>query len=150
MWSIIRKVEDVVEMVLLLIVGYTFQGAILEMLIFTVKKQCWLFSNKIIFYYCFLHSFGWNFFSLFWLLIYDLFWQETQKNAIMDSLMAAQRYCMQTTCRRKILLEYFGEIYPSNNCGKDLYCLFLLYFIHDRCCIFFISNQLCIGQAIVL
>ncbi|KAI3787971.1 hypothetical protein L2E82_00509 [Cichorium intybus] len=43
---------------------------------------------------------------------------ENQKKAIIDSLMAAQRYCMQTTCRRKILLEYFGEIYPSNNCGN--------------------------------
>ncbi|XP_076957204.1 uncharacterized protein LOC143632618 [Bidens hawaiensis] len=41
-----------------------------------------------------------------------------QKKAIMDSFMAAQRYCMQTTCRRKILLEYFGETYASNNCGN--------------------------------
>ncbi|CAH1417998.1 unnamed protein product [Lactuca virosa] len=43
---------------------------------------------------------------------------ENQKKAIMDSFMAAQRYCMQTTCRRKILLEYFGEICPSINCGN--------------------------------
>ncbi|MFS7903155.1 putative DNA helicase [Helianthus anomalus] len=42
----------------------------------------------------------------------------TQKKAIMDSFMAAQRYCMQTTCRRKILLEYFGETYASSNCGN--------------------------------
>nr|GEU50162.1 DNA helicase, ATP-dependent, RecQ type [Tanacetum cinerariifolium] len=42
----------------------------------------------------------------------------TQKKAIMESFMAAQRYCMQTTCRRKILLEYFGETFPSNKCGN--------------------------------
>ncbi|KAK9057500.1 hypothetical protein SSX86_022336 [Deinandra increscens subsp. villosa] len=41
-----------------------------------------------------------------------------QKKAIRDSFMAAQRYCMQTTCRRKLLLEYFGEIYTSSKCGK--------------------------------
>ncbi|KAI3829909.1 hypothetical protein L1987_04040 [Smallanthus sonchifolius] len=41
-----------------------------------------------------------------------------QKNAIRDSFMAAQRYCMQTTCRRKNLLEYFGETYASSKCGN--------------------------------
>lgn len=41
-----------------------------------------------------------------------------QKKAIMDSFMAAQRYCMQTTCRRKLLLEYFGETFASNKCGN--------------------------------
>ncbi|KAK1428580.1 hypothetical protein QVD17_17418 [Tagetes erecta] len=41
-----------------------------------------------------------------------------QKQAIRDSFMAAQRYCMQTTCRRKFLLEYFGETYASSNCGN--------------------------------
>ncbi|XP_071718043.1 uncharacterized protein [Rutidosis leptorrhynchoides] len=42
----------------------------------------------------------------------------TQKKSIMDSFMAAQRYCMQTTCRRKVLLEYFGETFSLNNCGN--------------------------------
>ena len=32
-----------------------------------------------------------------------------QRRAIMDSLVAAQNYCLRTTCRRKLLLEYFGE-----------------------------------------
>nr|XP_043610948.1 ATP-dependent DNA helicase RecQ-like [Erigeron canadensis] len=41
-----------------------------------------------------------------------------QKKAIMDSFMAAQQYCMQATCRRKVLLEYFGETFSSNNCGN--------------------------------
>ncbi|KAL2470842.1 ATP-dependent DNA helicase Q-like 4A [Abeliophyllum distichum] len=40
-----------------------------------------------------------------------------QRKAIMESFMAAQRYCMLTTCRRKYLLEYFGEKYGSVNCG---------------------------------
>ncbi|GJN10657.1 hypothetical protein PR202_ga28770 [Eleusine coracana subsp. coracana] len=33
----------------------------------------------------------------------------TQKKAIMDSFMAAQKYCLLATCRRKLLLQYFGE-----------------------------------------
>ncbi|CAA0806578.1 Mediator of RNA polymerase II transcription subunit 34, partial [Striga hermonthica] len=40
-----------------------------------------------------------------------------QRKAIMESFMAAQRYCMLTTCRRKFLLEYFGENYSSDSCG---------------------------------
>ncbi|KAI3450175.1 hypothetical protein Pfo_006840 [Paulownia fortunei] len=40
-----------------------------------------------------------------------------QRKAIMESFMAAQRYCMLTTCRRKFLLEYFGEKYSSASCG---------------------------------
>ncbi|KAH6765361.1 hypothetical protein C2S52_000187 [Perilla frutescens var. hirtella] len=40
-----------------------------------------------------------------------------QRKAVMDSLAAAQRYCMLTTCRRKYLLEYFGEKYSSSSCG---------------------------------
>ncbi|KAL6516416.1 hypothetical protein OROGR_019721 [Orobanche gracilis] len=40
-----------------------------------------------------------------------------QRKAIMESFMAAQRYCMLTTCRRKFLLEYFGEKYSSTSCG---------------------------------
>lgn len=33
----------------------------------------------------------------------------TQRKAIMDSFMAAQKYCLLGTCRRKALLQYFGE-----------------------------------------
>lgn len=41
-----------------------------------------------------------------------------QRKAIMESLMAAQRYCMLVTCRRKFLLEYFGEKVTFTNCGN--------------------------------
>ncbi|KAA8550481.1 hypothetical protein F0562_002165 [Nyssa sinensis] len=41
-----------------------------------------------------------------------------QRTAIMESLMAAQRYSMLTTCRRKFLLDYFGEKYTSDKCGN--------------------------------
>ncbi|PSS09571.1 Werner syndrome ATP-dependent helicase [Actinidia chinensis var. chinensis] len=41
---------------------------------------------------------------------------DNQRRAIMESLMAAQRYCMLTTCRRKFLLDYFGEKYTSDKC----------------------------------
>ncbi|XP_059626343.1 uncharacterized protein LOC132269235 [Cornus florida] len=41
-----------------------------------------------------------------------------QRKSIMESFMAAQRYCMLTSCRRKFLLEYFGEKYVSDKCGK--------------------------------
>ncbi|GER31514.1 ATP-dependent DNA helicase recQ [Striga asiatica] len=40
-----------------------------------------------------------------------------QRKAIMESYVSAQRYCMLTTCRRKFLLEYFGEKYSSDSCG---------------------------------
>ncbi|XP_052181921.1 uncharacterized protein LOC127794709 isoform X2 [Diospyros lotus] len=42
---------------------------------------------------------------------------ENQRTAIMESFMAARSYCMLTTCRRKYLLDYFGEKYASDNCG---------------------------------
>ncbi|KAJ8649290.1 hypothetical protein MRB53_002313 [Persea americana] len=41
-----------------------------------------------------------------------------QRKAIMESLMSAQRYCMLATCRRKCLLEYFGEKITFTNCGS--------------------------------
>ncbi|PIA41022.1 hypothetical protein AQUCO_02300062v1 [Aquilegia coerulea] len=44
--------------------------------------------------------------------------QGIQREAIMGSLMAAQKYCLSTTCRRKQLLEYFGESVASNHCGN--------------------------------
>lgn len=42
---------------------------------------------------------------------------ENQRKAIVESLMVAQRYCLLTTCRRKFLLEHFGEEYPEDSCG---------------------------------
>lgn len=50
-------------------------------------------------------------------LMHMLFIQADQRKAIMDSFAAAQRYCMATTCRRKYLLEYFGEKCSSSRCG---------------------------------
>ncbi|KAG4387360.1 hypothetical protein AAZX31_11G210000 [Glycine max] len=43
---------------------------------------------------------------------------EKQRKAIMESLLAAERYCVLTTCRRKFLLEYFGEKFPADRCGN--------------------------------
>ncbi|XP_073274069.1 uncharacterized protein [Primulina huaijiensis] len=40
-----------------------------------------------------------------------------QRRAILESYMAAQRYCLLTTCRRKFLLEYFGEKNSPVDCG---------------------------------
>ncbi|XP_051141552.1 uncharacterized protein LOC127258666 isoform X2 [Andrographis paniculata] len=42
---------------------------------------------------------------------------DEQRKAIMESFISVQRYCMLTTCRRKFLLEYFGEKCPSDKCG---------------------------------
>lgn len=48
---------------------------------------------------------------------------ENQRKAVVDSLMAAQRYCLLTTCRRKFLLEHFGEKFPADTCGNCDNCL---------------------------
>ncbi|KAJ0979160.1 hypothetical protein J5N97_014634 [Dioscorea zingiberensis] len=42
---------------------------------------------------------------------------ENQRKAIMESLMAAEKYCYLSTCRRKFLLEYFGEE-TAEDCGN--------------------------------
>lgn len=42
---------------------------------------------------------------------------ETQRKAIMDSFMAAQKYCLLATCRRRFLLQYFGEEW-NIDCGN--------------------------------
>ncbi|CAN0876826.1 ATP-dependent DNA helicase RecQ [Linum grandiflorum] len=49
--------------------------------------------------------------------------QENQRRAIMESLMAAQRYCSITACRRQYLLDHFGEASPTSNCGNCDNCL---------------------------
>ncbi|KAK7290316.1 hypothetical protein RIF29_04638 [Crotalaria pallida] len=43
---------------------------------------------------------------------------ESQKKAVMEALQAAERYCVQANCRRKFLLEYFGEKFPADRCGN--------------------------------
>ncbi|PKU63569.1 Mediator of RNA polymerase II transcription subunit 34 [Dendrobium catenatum] len=41
---------------------------------------------------------------------------EKQRKAIMESLMAAEKYCLLVSCRRRFLLQYFGEKRESD-CG---------------------------------
>lgn len=48
---------------------------------------------------------------------------ESQRRAVVESLMAAQQYCLSTTCRRKFLLGHFGEILPSDKCGNCDNCI---------------------------
>ncbi|KAK7387319.1 hypothetical protein VNO78_28037 [Psophocarpus tetragonolobus] len=43
---------------------------------------------------------------------------EKQRKAVMESLLAAEHYCVLTTCRRKFLLEYFGEKFSADRCGN--------------------------------
>ncbi|CAL9178683.1 unnamed protein product [Musa hybrid cultivar] len=42
---------------------------------------------------------------------------ESQRKAIMESLKAAEKYCFLATCRRKFLLQYFGET-NNDDCGN--------------------------------
>lgn len=46
-----------------------------------------------------------------------------RRQAIMESLMAAQQFCLTTTCRRKFLLEHFGERFQSDKCGNCDNCI---------------------------
>ncbi|KAH9620539.1 hypothetical protein KSS87_012645 [Heliosperma pusillum] len=43
---------------------------------------------------------------------------ENQRKAVVESLKAAQQYCFLTTCRRKFVLEHFGEKVPTETCGN--------------------------------
>ncbi|XP_074319274.1 uncharacterized protein LOC141656323 [Silene latifolia] len=43
---------------------------------------------------------------------------ENQRKAVVESLKAAQQYCLLTNCRRKFLLEHFGEKVPAEACGN--------------------------------
>lgn len=51
--------------------------------------------------------------------------QENQRKAIMESFRAAEKYCYLSTCRRKFLLEYFGEA-AAKDCGT----LYQSFFFH--------------------
>ena len=44
-------------------------------------------------------------------------------NAAGTQLNAMYRYCTGVTCRRKTILEYFGQSYPDGNCGACDVCL---------------------------
>ncbi|KAF3454768.1 hypothetical protein FNV43_RR05216 [Rhamnella rubrinervis] len=46
-----------------------------------------------------------------------------QRKAVVESLMAAQRYCLLTTCRRKFLLNHFGENLSATKCGNCDNCI---------------------------
>ncbi|KAF2282779.1 hypothetical protein GH714_043281 [Hevea brasiliensis] len=49
---------------------------------------------------------------------------ENQRKAVVESLMIAQKYCILATCRRKFLLDYFGEHVSADNCGNCDNCRF--------------------------
>ncbi|KAG0477517.1 hypothetical protein HPP92_014358 [Vanilla planifolia] len=42
---------------------------------------------------------------------------ENQRKAITESLMAAEKYCLLASCRRRFLLKYFGEQWTAD-CGN--------------------------------
>ncbi|KAG6506532.1 hypothetical protein ZIOFF_031856 [Zingiber officinale] len=44
--------------------------------------------------------------------------QSERRNAIKMSLAAAEKYCLLATCRRKYLLQYFGEE-NTDDCGEE-------------------------------
>ncbi|GAV80936.1 DEAD domain-containing protein/Helicase_C domain-containing protein/HRDC domain-containing protein/RQC domain-containing protein [Cephalotus follicularis] len=48
---------------------------------------------------------------------------ENHRRAIVESLMLAQQYCVLTTCRRKFLLEHFGETFSADKCGNCDNCM---------------------------
>ncbi|KAJ4829824.1 hypothetical protein Tsubulata_025335 [Turnera subulata] len=48
---------------------------------------------------------------------------ETQRRAVVESLMAAERYCLSSSCRRKFLLDHFGENFSAENCGNCDNCM---------------------------
>ncbi|XP_058787865.1 uncharacterized protein LOC131662172 [Vicia villosa] len=50
---------------------------------------------------------------------------ENQKKAVMESLLNAQHYCLSATCRRKFLLEHFGEKFAADRCGNCDNCTVL-------------------------
>lgn len=58
----------------------------------------------------------------------DAVHQANQRKAVMESLMAAKRYCVLTTCRRKFLLQHFGENFSADKCGLVL--LEFIEFVH--------------------
>lgn len=43
----------------------------------------------------------------------------------MESLRAAEKYCFLATCRRKFLLQYFGET-NNDDCGMYLSAPFFI------------------------
>ena len=48
---------------------------------------------------------------------------ETEKQIAYKKLRCMVAFCESGTCRRKILLEYFGEMYDETNCGNCDNCL---------------------------
>ncbi|MBF0477963.1 MAG: DNA helicase RecQ [Candidatus Omnitrophica bacterium] len=53
----------------------------------------------------------------------DMMDDEAQKKGAADKLRKIADYCEGTICRRKYVLEYFGEKYPQDNCGNCDVCL---------------------------
>ena len=47
----------------------------------------------------------------------NLFPQKSRKKAVLDAYQSAEKYCKTSGCRRKFVLEYFGEMTSYDNCG---------------------------------
>jgi RecQ family ATP-dependent DNA helicase len=53
----------------------------------------------------------------------DQIQEETTKNNAINKLNKIMDYCEKKSCRRKEILEYFGEVYSKNNCNGCDVCL---------------------------
>lgn len=61
---------------------------------------------------------------------FDMCKQRDQREAIVKSFAAAQQYCMLSTCRRKYLLQYFGQN-SADECGWILFWTLQLYILYS-------------------
>lgn len=61
-------------------------------------------------------------FKIRYLLERDGF-NEHQAEIALSKLQDMIQYCESSSCRRKLMLNYFGEDYPGNNCGSCDNCL---------------------------
>ena len=102
------------EMVCLQSAGYITKEAILQKLTFIVLMQKMYVTVHVGCLFTSLQPRACYVRLLF--LMFQFIKQGTQRKAIIDSFMAAQKYCLLATCRRRFLLQYFGEELNSD-CG---------------------------------
>lgn len=59
--------------------------------------------------------------------LYDYFLEQIEDPAVRSSnklkTQKLEQFCRSRSCRRKLLLKYFGEIYPASDCGGCDVCL---------------------------
>jgi ATP-dependent DNA helicase RecQ len=53
----------------------------------------------------------------------DAMQDEAERQRALDSLSKVVSFASSTACRRRMLLDYFGEIYPRDNCASCDVCL---------------------------